>query len=81
MNTKTFVDQTRQRGSSSGRRASSPLQWQPVDSATDTAPTPFTFSEQVGPTNQMPDESVPVDFLRLLLNDTLINLLVTETNR
>ena len=60
---------------------SAPLSWQPVDCNADSLPSPFPFHGAAGPTTRMPDDSTPLDFFKQLFDDTIIDLIVTETNR
>ena len=60
---------------------STPPSWEAVDSMCDVPPPPLPFNVMVGSTLQVTEESQPVDFFRHLLDDYLVDLLVTETNK
>ena len=80
----------RQRGSRGGRGRGqgcqsrvtpSSLPWREVRPETDTAPPRLHFSEEIGPTIQMPPGAQPVEFFRHLFDDSVLQLIVDETNR
>ena len=60
---------------------SAPFSWQPIDCNTDRPLLSFPFSGAAGPTAQMPDDNTPLDFFKPLFDDTIIDLIVAETNR
>ena len=60
---------------------SNPPSWEPVESICDVTPPQLPFTESVGSNLQFPSESQPVDFFRHLLDNSLLELLVQETNR
>ena len=80
----------RQRGSTSHGRGRgqgqsgvtpSTLPWREVRPETDSALPRLQFSEETGPTFQMPPDAQPVDFFRHLFDDSVLHLIVDETNR
>ena len=57
------------------------LPWQVVDSGSDIAPTPFSFTEQVGPTIELSDRRTPFDCFTQVINQSIVESLVEETNK
>ena len=64
---------------SSGQMSS--LQWEVADSATDVAPILPPFTKTHGPRTTLGAEASPLDFFSLLFDDSVLDLLVEETNR
>ena len=48
---------------------------------TDSPPPRLDFSEDTGPTIQMPPDAQPVDFFHHLFDDSVLQLIVDETNK
>jgi len=67
------------RGLSSGQTSS--LQWEVADSSTDVAPTLPPFTKTHGPRVTLGTEASPLDFFSLFFDDSVLDLLVEETNR
>ena len=58
----------------------SQIPWQAVDSNTDAAlPPPFT--EPVGPTAVLPESSAPFDYFSQIVDRSIVEILVQETNK
>ena len=57
------------------------IRWQTVDQESDFAPIPNQFSEQTGPVSQLPSTPQLIDFFYQLIDTTVLQLLVDETNR
>ena len=74
---------SRGRGRGQGRSHVTPstLPWREVRHETDLAPPCLQFSEETGPTFQMPPDTQPINFFRHLLDDSVLQLIVDETNR
>ena len=74
---------SRGRGKGQGRSRVTPstLPWKEVRPETDSALPRLQFSEEAGLTFHMPPDAQPVDFFRHLLDDSVLHLIVDETNR
>ena len=64
---------------SSGQTSS--LQWEVADSAMDVAPTLPPFTKTHGPQTTLGAEASALDFFSLFFDDSVLDLLVEETNR
>ena len=60
---------------------STPPSWESVESISDVTHPQLPFTESVGSNVQFSSESQNVDFFRHLLDNSLLELLVQETNR
>jgi len=75
---------TRSRGGQTSGTESSTgpeLHWKKVAQGSDRPPIPCPFSEPTGPTLQLPPNPQPIDFFHQLIDTSVIQLLVDETNR
>ena len=57
------------------------LPWQRVHSDTDTSPPSLVFSQSVGPTTVLPDDSTPFDCFSQIITQSIVESLVEETNK
>ena len=78
--TQSCIFSTKSHGHLSSGQTSS-LQWEVADSATDVPPTLPPFTKTHGPQTTLGAEASPIDFFSLFFDDSVLDLLVEETNR
>ena len=55
--------------------------WEEVDLNSDEVTPIFPFTEPVGPVRRLPDHSTPFEFYSLIVDRSVVEILVTETNK
>ena len=55
--------------------------WEEVDPNSDEVTPIFPFTEPVGPVRRLPDQSTPFEFYSLIVDRSVVEILVTETNK
>ena len=58
-----------------------PIPWEKVHSNSDEATAIHSFTEPVGPTHPLPESSTPFDFYSQIVDRSVVEILVTETNK
>ena len=73
----------RGRGRASGQRGMriTQIPWQEIDPNTDEVTPIFPFAEPVGPSHTLPEGSTPFEFYSQIVDRSVVEILVTETNK